>query len=77
MDTIDKKTFMNLLWRYKRGSISRRHFLGASGLGVATAVLAQEMPWLVAPKRAHAAAALGDRLSVATWPYYYDPANYE
>ena len=25
MDTIDKKTFMNLLWRYKRGSISRRH----------------------------------------------------
>lgn len=77
MDSIDKKDFMHLLWRYKRGSITRRHFLGASGLGLATAVLAREMPWLVGPKRAHAAGALGDRLSVATWPNYYDPANFE
>jgi spermidine/putrescine transport system substrate-binding protein len=77
MDSIDKKEFMHLLWRYKRGSITRRHFLGASGLGVATAVLAQAMPWLAAPKRAHAAGELGDRLAIATWPNYYDPANYE
>ena len=76
-DIIDKKEFMHLLWRYKHGSITRRHFLGASGLGLATAVLAQAMPGLVAPKRAHAAGELGDRLSVATWPNYYDPANYE
>ena len=77
MDSIDKKEFMHLLWRFKRGSISRRHFLGASGLGLATATLAQAMPWLAAPKRAYAAGELGDRLSVATWPNYYDPANYE
>ena len=77
MDTIDKKEFMHLLWRFKRGSISRRHFLGASGLALATATLAQAMPWLAAPKRAYAAGELGDRLSVATWPNYYDPANYE
>ena len=77
MDSIDKKEFMHLLWRYKRGSITRRHFLGASGLGVATAVLAQAMPWLAAPKRAYAAGELGDRLAIATWPNYYDPANYE
>ena len=77
MDTIDKRQFMHLLWRYKRGSISRRHFLGASGLGLATATLAQAMPWLAAPKRAYAAGELGDRLSVATWPNYYDPANYD
>lgn len=77
MDSIDKKEFMQLLWRYKRGSITRRHFLGASGLGVATAVLAQAMPWLAAPKRAYAAGELGDRLAIATWPNYYNPENYE
>jgi len=77
MDTIDKKTFMNLLWRYKRGSISRRHFLGASGLGLATAVMAQAMPWLVAPKRAHAAGSIGDRVVIATWPNYHDMSNFD
>jgi spermidine/putrescine transport system substrate-binding protein len=76
MDSIDKKEFMHLLWRYKRGSISRRHFLGASGLGVATAVLAQSMPWL-APKRANAAANIGDRVAIATWPNYHDMTNFE
>ena len=65
MDSIDRKEFMHLLWRYRRGSVSRRHFLGASGLGIATAVMAQAMPWL-APKRAHAAANIGDRVAIAT-----------
>jgi spermidine/putrescine transport system substrate-binding protein len=77
MDTIDRKTFMNLLWRYKRGSISRRHFLGTSGLGLATAVMAQAMPWLVAPKRAHAAGNIGDRVAIATWPNYHDMSNFD
>ncbi|HEU4498487.1 MAG TPA: spermidine/putrescine ABC transporter substrate-binding protein [Alphaproteobacteria bacterium] len=76
MDSIDKKEFMHLLWRYKRGSISRRHFLGASGLGVATAVMAQAMPWL-APKRANAAANIGDRVAIATWPNYHDMTNFD
>ena len=77
MDMIDKKAFMNLLWRYKRGSISRRHFLGASGLGLATAVMAEAMPWLVAPKRANAAANIGDRVAIATWPNYHDMSNFD
>ena len=76
MDTIDKKEFMHLLWRYRRGSISRRHFLGASGLGLATAVLAQAMPWL-APRRANAAANIGDRVAIATWPNYHDMSNFD
>ena len=31
-----RKDFIHQLWRYKSGSISRRHFMGATGLGVAT-----------------------------------------
>jgi spermidine/putrescine transport system substrate-binding protein len=76
MDSIDRKEFMHLLWRYRRGSISRRHFLGASGLGIATAVMAEAMPWL-APKRAHAAANIGDRVAIATWPNYHDMTNFD
>jgi len=33
MDTIDRKTFMNLLWRYKRGSISHAIFSEHRGWG--------------------------------------------
>ena len=32
---------MEELWRYRRGSVTRRHFMGVTGLGMATAVLAQ------------------------------------
>jgi spermidine/putrescine transport system substrate-binding protein len=76
MDTIDRKTFMNLLWRYKRGSIAEA-FSRTSGLGLATAVMAQAMPWLVAPKRAHAAGNIGDRVVIATWPNYHDMSNFD
>ena len=37
---MDRKDFINQLRRYQKGSISRRHFLGVTGLGTATAVLA-------------------------------------
>lgn len=74
---MDRKEFMHLLRRYQRGSISRRHFLGASGLGVATAVLAGAMPQLVVPRRAWAAGEIGDRVSLCTWPSYHDPANFD
>lgn len=74
---MDRKEFMHQLRRYQRGSISRRHFLGVTGLGMASAVLAGAMPQLVAPRKAWAQGELGDRVSIATWPNYFDPANYE
>jgi spermidine/putrescine transport system substrate-binding protein len=67
--------FMDELWRYKKGSVTRRHFLGVTGLGLATTVMAGAVPGL-RPRRA-AAAEIGDRVSIATWPNYFDPANYE
>ena len=33
--------FMDEFMRWKRGSISRRHFMGVTGLGLATAVLSR------------------------------------
>jgi spermidine/putrescine transport system substrate-binding protein len=74
---MDRKEFMHQLRRYQRGSISRRHFLGVTGLGVASAVLAGAVPQLAGSRRAYAAGELGDRVSIATWPNYFDPANYE
>jgi len=67
--------FMDELWRYKKGSVTRRHFLGVTGLGVATAVMAGAVPGL-RPRKARAGD-IGDRIAVATWPNYYDPANYD
>jgi len=72
---MNKKDFMVQLRRYQRGSISRRHFLGVTGLGAATAVLAGELG--LRPRRAHAAGEIGDRVSICTWPSYHDPANFE
>jgi len=76
MSDISKKEFMHQLRRYQKGSISRRHFLGVTGLGVATAVLAQAMPWLK-PRKAYAFGDLGDELVFSTWPNYHNPANLE
>ncbi|ASY57231.1 spermidine/putrescine ABC transporter substrate-binding protein [Sinorhizobium sp. CCBAU 05631] len=62
------------LMRLKRGSVTRRHFLGVTGLGLATAVLAR------APGLFNAAAFaedLGTQMSLATWPNYHDPATFE
>ena len=60
--------FLDLAWRLKRGSITRRHFLGASGLGLAMATLG------LRPGAARAAD-IGDRVGLCTWPSYHDPAN--
>ena len=57
---ISAKKFMDELWRYKRGSVSRRHFLGVTGLGAATAVMASAMPMLAGVGRAQAGS-IGDR----------------
>ena len=72
---ISAKEFLDRLESYRKGSISRRHFLGVTGLGVATSVLAGAMPGL-AP-RAHAQGNIGDRVVIATWPNYHDPADFE
>jgi spermidine/putrescine transport system substrate-binding protein len=72
---ISKRKFMEELRRYQRGSVTRRHFLGVTGLGAATAVLGTAMPGL----RPHPAFAqeIGDQVVLATWPNYHDPANFD
>jgi spermidine/putrescine transport system substrate-binding protein len=68
--------FMEEFRRYQKGSVSRRHFLGVTGLGTAMAVMGSAMPSLLS-KPAHAAGDLGDRLVFSTWPNYHNPANIE
>jgi spermidine/putrescine transport system substrate-binding protein len=71
---ITSKKFMQQLWRYERGSISRREFLGVTGLGMATAVMGAAVPSLL-PRKSWAAGDLGDRLVFSTWPNYWNQAN--
>ena len=71
-----RKDFIKQLERYKRGSISRRHFMGVTGLGTAVAALAASMPELVAPRWAHAGD-IGDRVALTSWPNYHDPKNFD
>jgi spermidine/putrescine transport system substrate-binding protein len=73
---ITRRKFMQELRRYERGSVSRRHFLGVTGLGVATAVMGAVVPGLL-PRRSWAAGDIGDRVVLATWPNYHDPANFK
>ena len=60
--------------RLKRGSVSRRHFLGITGLGLAAVVLARQPGFLASPAYAED---LGSTMSLATWPNYHDPATFE
>jgi spermidine/putrescine transport system substrate-binding protein len=72
-----REKFMEIFNRYKKGAISRREFLGTTGLGLATAVMAMNMPGLMGLKQAEAASELGNRVSLATWPNYHDPENFK
>jgi spermidine/putrescine transport system substrate-binding protein len=74
---MDRKEFIHQLWRYKNGSITRRQFMGVTGLGLATATLASAMPQLLGPRPVYAAGDLGDKVSLTTWPNYHDPKNFE
>lgn len=77
MTMINRKQFMQLLWSYqRRGSVTRRDFLGRSGLGLAAAVMAANVPGLLSSRRAEAQD-IGDRVVLATWPNYHDPANFD
>ncbi len=72
--SISKRKFMEELRRYQKGSVTRRHFLGVTGLGAATAVLGTAMPGL---RGARAGSHIGDRVVLATWPNYHDTANFD
>ncbi len=73
---ISKRKFMEELRRYQNGSVSRRHFLGVTGLGAASAVMGAAIPGL-RPTAARAQTDIGDRVILATWPNYHDPENFE
>jgi spermidine/putrescine transport system substrate-binding protein len=75
IDHISRQKFMEELRRYQKGSVTRRHFLGVTGLGTASAVLGAAMPGLM--PRPALAQAIGDRVILATWPNYHDPANFD
>jgi spermidine/putrescine transport system substrate-binding protein len=64
--------FLAQLRRFEKGSISRRHFLGITGLGLATAVLGGAVPGL-RPRKAYAA--LSGTLNFTTWPSYFAQEN--
>ena len=74
-DFLTREKFMAELWRYKKGSVTRRHFLGVTGLGMATSVLGSAVPGLRGA--AFAQGSIGDRVVLATWPNYHDSANFE
>jgi len=65
-------TLMEELRRFEKGSVSRRHFLGVTGLGLATAVLGSAVPGF-RPRKAYAA--LSGTVNLTTWPNYHSQAN--
>ncbi len=75
IDYISQRKFMAELDRYRKGSVTRRHFLGVTGLGAATAVLGAAMPGF--RRAAWAQGSIGDKVVIATWPNYHDPADFE
>ncbi len=74
--SISKQKFMEELRRYQKGSVTRRHFLGVTGLGAATAVMGSALPGLRATP-AFAGSHIGDRVVLATWPNYHEQANFD
>ena len=69
---ITPQQFVDELRRYQKGSVTRRHFLGVTGLGLATAVLGGAMPGL---KTRKAYAALAGTVNFTTWPSYFAQEN--
>ncbi len=73
---ITAKKFMEEFRRFQKGSVSRRHFMGVTGLGTAMAVLGTAAPSMMSTP-AHAYGDVGDRLVFSTWPNYHNPVNVE
>ena len=73
-DKLTQAQFADELMRYKRGSVTRRHFLAVTGLGLATAVLGRNLGPFAGEAQAQE---LGTQMSIATWPNYHDPATFE
>jgi len=73
-DRLTQAQFADELMRYKRGSVTRRHFLAVTGLGLATAVLGRNLGPFAGEAQAQE---LGTQMSIATWPNYHDPATFE
>lgn len=71
-DFISARKFLEELRRYQNGSVTRRHFLGVTGLGLATAVLGSAVPGL-RPRKAYAA--LSGTVNFTTWPSYFAQEN--
>ena len=71
---ITPQQFIDELRRYQKGSVTRRHFLGVTGLGLATAVLGGAMPGLK-PRKAYAA--LAGTVNFTTWPNYFAQENFD
>ena len=59
---VTETEFMNELYRYKKGSVSRRHFMQVTGLSTAMAAVAGSVPSMFASP-AFAAEDLGNRLN--------------
>src|SRR5262245_2151178 len=72
IDSITPQKFLAELRRYQRGSVTRRHFLGVTGLGIAAVVLGQAVPGL-RPRKAYAA--LSGTVNLTTWPNYHSQEN--
>jgi spermidine/putrescine transport system substrate-binding protein len=70
--SLDAARFLDELARFRRGSVSRRHFLGVTGLGAASLVLGAAVPGLK-PRKAHAA--LSGTVNLTTWPNYHNQQN--
>src|SRR5205823_12289187 len=71
-EIITPQKFLDELRRYQKGSVSRRHFLGVTGLGLATAVLGTAIPGLK-PRKAYGA--VSGTVSLTTWPNYHSQEN--
>lgn len=74
---MDRNEFMKHYRKYDKGSISRRDFLRITGLGMAAAVVAACAPSASNATAPAAAASLGDRLELTTWPSYHNVKNLE
>ena len=62
---MDKKSFIKTMRSWENGSITRRDFLGKTGLGLAMAVVAANTPGLLTGK----AYAAEGRISATVWPW--------